>query len=303
MKFLPKLLIIALLWGTPGLIAQDCNPCYMNSCGFDFSVYGEFLYWDICITKDEEMFSLTNPETTLNYSNDYQPGYRLGALAQMGCWFLEGRYTSLDSTKTNRSVIDAALASELVNEEKMDYSVADIRVGREIAFSRLCASITPYIGVKLAWIDETATKQAKPDTPTVQGLKYKNNFDGYGVEIGSGLRLKLLDCCVTTRFVADFSCALLKGTFESDVISLEVPPEELPRYGNMCALVFVPEVYVGLNFTLLDCNCFNADLSIGYEAQFWTQYAFVNNLASTVGVRESGSFSVDGLVVRLAVGF
>jgi len=304
MKSVTKLLVVALAFGATTLSAQDCciepiacDPCGSICCDYDFSVYGELLYWDICAVSDNQSGIQQNVR---EYGSDYQSGYRVGAAIQTACWQLAARYASVDSTKSFSD--EFVFPGNVTSKRTFDYSVLDINIGRSIALQRICGTVTPFVGVKLAWIKE------RKDVTAFETVAYRfqlsNKFDGYGLNIGAAFDAKLWERCLPTSFVAKLSCAFVKGSFTGDFKQMAgTKPFSPTIFQDICSLVFVPELYVGLNFALFECDCFTSDLSIGYEAQLWTQYLLTLNNDITHSTRREGALAVDGLVVRLAVGF
>jgi len=297
MKFLAKLLVGALLCSAIPISAQDCCPTSWNSSGecCNFSVYGEFLYWDFCTLENER--GAGNGFETLQFASDYQPGYRVGGSMDLSCWQIALRYTSLE-TKKSVSGATGSISFEQ-REQQFDYSVLDIIFGAPIGFSCLCGSFTPYVGVKLAWIDGRSLFEQINSFSYI----YTNDFSGYGLTFGTSLRLKIWESCLPTYFVTDISCSLLKGKFKTENLLFISPTGTLRPLENACSILFVPEIYVGLNFDLFQCNCFEFTGSIGYEAQLWTSYMFIFAGANDSDRREVGSLGINGLVARLAVSF
>lgn len=300
MKFFIKILMIAFLCSITTLSAQNDCPRQDPCCEYEFSVYGQFLYWDIGVNRGSDIATFAASSTDyLTLGSDYQPGYRVGAIAMTSCWALEVRYASLKSNKSLTGFSVDSTGDRAIFKNEIDYSVLDIMLGKPITFKCIRGSILPYVGAKLAWINQETQTETFVVNPV--RVDYTNDFSGYGGNVGSKLSLKLWNCCIPTSFIADVSCAFLKGRYKASNQSSD--PGNVGEYDDAYALLCVPRFYVGLDCDLFTCNCFNSQLTIGYEAQFWTDYLFTSPFFNFFGRRQSGSLAVDGLVVNLAVGF
>jgi len=308
MKLFKKLMSAALLCVTATLSAQNCCPQQIDcdsSCNWfddcEFSVFGEYLYWDLCAQNGDLRSVITNTDTpelreTVNFGAKYQSGYRVGGSLRSGCWEFIVKYASVNGSK-NLEV--NALDANLVFTQTSDFAVLDLQFGKEIYLRRLCGSLTPFIGIKLGWIDVTQTRAAPSNAFIQTG---KSEFAAYGVSVGSNFYWQFWTECIPVAFVTRGSIALLKGsstlayrnTFSNGVLI------EASAFSKVCALSFVPEIYVGLDFDLFCCDCFTANAQIGYEAQLWTS---LTTLIMGGNQRELSTFGVNGLVLRLEAGF
>jgi len=280
---------------------MEYNPCAINRCEIDFSVYGEFLYWDFSRTTGERISSPLLDKTFQKKSN-YEPGYRVGGTIRRACWGLEARYTSINS-ETSFTVNNFLQPGDRYeHKSKWDYSVVDILISRLISCRWMKGSVTPYIGVKLAWITKKIDTEFFFQNP--KAINLKNDFSGYGLNFGSRAAFQLWNCCIPTSLVVDLSCALVKGSFKAnaDVIHAVTPNLDM-TYNNISTLLWVPDLYLGLAFDLFECHCFDAQLSVGYETQLWTKYYFIEESGSAASPRQIGGLGLDGLVARLTVGF
>jgi len=309
MKILNKLMSGALLATTAVLSAQnccpsqmDCDPCcdWFSDC--EFSVYGEYLYWDLC-RSTTDVATVTNPlgiTQNLNFQGSYQSGYRVGGTFATGCWDFEIRYASIDSKKSITSEVSGGFYQA---EQKIDYSVLDIQLGREISLNCFSGSLTPFIGVKCAWIDQTW------DATLTNTIKYRGKIDynAYGVALGTNFNWQICSKCVPISFVNRTSIALLKGAFSPKdyVRTLNDVVTNISVYDHSYSLCLVPEIYVGLDFDLFCCDCFTASAQVGYEAQYWSSLLFhQNSIPATINSNLlQGSLGINGLVARFQVGF
>jgi len=303
MKLLTKIMSIALLSATACLSAQtccptqtNCNPCcdWFEDC--EFSVFGEYLYWDFCKRTgdlDRVATPVLGTQANLQFGSDYQSGYRVGGVLRTSCWNLFVRYTSLCPTKT---ISQSGLLTDELYTEKVnyDYSTLGIGVGRDINLRGLCGTLTPFIGLRFGWIDEAVEIDVVTGTtgPATTNKDTSLSFDAYGVMVGTLFKWELWNECIPVSFVSRASLGLLKGKVSGDDIHrIEdgVITTTTAVY-NRCALSFVPSIYVGLEFDLFCCDCFHADAQIGYEAEIWSSVF-------------SSYISLNGLVARFAIGF
>lgn len=236
MKLFRWIFALMLLSSTPAVYAQNenccpdfCDPCsWFSDC--DFSVYTEYLYWEVCrsdLINDDEY---VNP--------DWDHGFRLGGRLSCDCWDLGLRYTYF--------VTDDEKDDE---DYDIDYDVVDIELGYSFCADCVRASFRPFAGVKLAWIDEDHDDD-------------DNKYRGYGLYFGGSSQWHLCDyefCnnVTTISIIARGSYGILRSTFERNDNDKE------------CLFVPYLDAFIGLNFSFCDLYCLNGDLSIGYEAQHW----------------------------------
>jgi|GEM_PF-629005 len=317
MRRLKQMISVALLCATTTLSAQNCcppqncDPCcdWFSDC--EFSVLGEYLYWDICSLSDDLQQTTTpvvGERRNIILGSDYQSGYRVGGLFQFSCWEFGVRYTSLDSTKEINQPLNATGDAFYKIQQRYDYSVLDITLGREINIRGLCGSLTPFIGLKFGWIDlKQDVQETSPNTPNLIEIETQSDFNTYGINLGANFQWQIWKECIPVSFITRASMALLKGTYSTnggDVVHDGVVITSTD-YFDSCAFSFVPNIYVGLDFELFCCDCFWANAQIGYEAELWTSFEFVTGAlgATLAEIRKPGDVSLNGLVVRLQIGF
>jgi len=309
MKRLKQLMSVALLCVTASLSAQnccppqtDCNPCcdWFSDC--EFSVFGEYLYWDVCRNSRTIAVQATGGLNTrnFNFASKYESGYRVGGSFSSSCWNLCVRYASLNVTKSTEGLIGTQADIMQLYTDKFDYQSLDIQVGREICFNKGCGTLTPFIGFRAGWIDESLNGYSDG----VLRLLAPNSLNAYGVSLGANFDWKIWTTCIPVSFVTRGTIALLKGSNgagehlsydTAGVLTL------IDHQMKTCNLMFVPDIYVGFEFDLFCCDCFWANAQIGYEAQLWASYLFAG--ATPNFTRGLGNLSLNGLVARFQVGF
>jgi len=297
-------LFLSLLIINMGLLSAEsrcCTPSTSehNSIASHFSFFADYLYWNVC-RPGEDLFQMPQGATQkiINFENDYQSGYRVGGAFTCSQWGIAARYTSFNPT-LRRNVEFLQIFHRPTYT--LDYSVVDIDLNYQHDFCSGRGYLKPFIGVKLAWIDESLDVEVN-----LNAKRTRNKFNGYGVNIGSDLFINLCDLCLPIAFVARGSIAILNGNFSANGAQIASGTLTTLDYDKRCAYVLVPNYYVGLNFGLPKCSCIAANLEIGYEAQLWNSWSAIQGQAavgSPLELRTQGTLGLGGLVARLQIGF
>lgn len=237
----------------PCATSNSCSLCDIDFCDVEYSVYADFLYWkvskgDLNMGQDDGKEEYFNP--------DYDCGYRLGAVARYNNWDLGVRYTSYwtDDKKSKGSSGDAKF--------DFDYDVVDIELGYSCCLDCANATIRPFAGAKLAWIDDDFDKSDKDGSDT------KIDFRGYGLYLGASGRWDLcsFDVCdrsIPIALVGRASTGILDAEFDQDVEDGGGDRKE------ECLFVPVHDAYLALDLTFCDLCGIDANLQLGYEVQYW----------------------------------
>ncbi len=265
----------------PCASTAECNLCDFNPCDVKFSVYGDFLYWEVCVgdlifEDDDSITTYQNP--------GHDSGFRIGAVASWNNWDLGLRYTSLDVNH------DKDFDDEGSAKFKFDSDIFDIELAYRCCLGCEGFSLTPFVGTKLAWIDQSYDKTDDGDD------KYTLDFSGFGLYTGFSTRWELcnfngcgkhIPVALVTRASTGILRSTLKGT-EGD--------EDPEVKKELDFIIPVHEAFVGFDFTFCNQSCFDANLQLGYEIQYWGWHED----SSTSDITHLG---MNGLVVRLGASF
>jgi len=292
-KLFGLLLVLFVVGGAQGAFANNyCDPCYDPCCDFHVSVYGDYLYWKGCRTDLD--YSLDD-DNTYYVNPGYDSGWRVGGRLQRCNWDLGARYTSYDS-KTKVHETTPRVSTDTDFTYSVDYDVADIELGYSIQLCCDQALIRPFLGAKLAWIDEAYIYSTSDRTETDD-----KRFEGYGLYAGLEgefqiYQLNMCQQCIPMSLIGRGSLAAL------DSHQKEISTEDGGEFNSQrireeqCIIVPVLEVFAGLNFGGVQCGCVTPSVLIGYEAQLWGNRRFDDN-------DEIAFLGFSGLVARLSLDY
>lgn len=266
----------------PCATTTECNLCDFNACDVKFSAYADFLYWEVCVgdLTFEEVESITT------YQNpNYDCGFRLGAVAAWKNWDLGIRYTSLNVTHERDFEHSSGSA-----KFKFDSDVVDIELGYHCCLGCEGFSLNPFVGTKLAWIDQVHDREERGNS------KNTMDFCGYGLYTGFNTRWELcsFSACGNSTPIALVTRAST-GILRSELKSKQ-EFDSANEKKKLCFIVPVHEAYVGLDFSFCNFSCFDANLQLGYEIQYWGWHED----SSTSDITHLG---MDGLVLRFGASF
>lgn len=270
MKIIKWIFALALLCNVQMASAQViCNPRDMCFSDLKFDLHADYLYWKVC-------------RGDLNYDDccdakyinpDYDSGFRLGGRAYYECLDLGIRYTYYYNSKSKKG-----------GKYWIDYDVVDIELGYTLCWDCKDLSIRPFLGAKLAWIDE------KYDEPK-SSEDDKIDFKGYGLYIGSEGHLALCNVCDQTLSLVARGClGILDGRFKVD-------RKHASDFKKDCLYIPYLEAFAGLEFGLCSYCDVDADLMIGYEVQQWGDFREFDTRD------DLESLGLGGLVVHLNLSF
>lgn len=179
-----------------------CCPCE-SVCGHGF-IGAELLYWrpyqnglDRCVPTDVSDTVLSDGRIISSFRGkgrdpqfDWNPGFRIGAGYELPCsnWDVGVLWTHYNS-KAHRS-----FSSTNRLHWNIDLDVVDLLVAYQSDFSS-CFSLRPYLGIKIARIDQKLRVGGRPSSTTFAaadqtlfGTDNKQNFTGvgplFGLEVG-----------------------------------------------------------------------------------------------------------------------
>ena len=266
-----------------------CDPCCDPCCDIHAIVYGDYLYWKACRT---DLDYSGNNTGTLYVNPGFDSGWRVGGRVQRCAWDLGVRYTSYDSTKENHEGPPAFQPAALFSYE-IDFDVVDIEVGYNLHLDCNQAHLRPFVGAKLAWIDEIFIRK-DTDTDTDKAF-----FKGYGLYAGlEGNFLlhqaQVCNNCIPISLVGRGSVAILDSTSHQENIFLAGSTETTSLRTEQCIFISVLEVFAGIDIGGTTCYCVTPHFLVGYEAQIWGNKRFDD-------ADELVWIGLGGLVVRLSL--
>ncbi|MCH9625174.1 MAG: hypothetical protein S4CHLAM123_03440 [Chlamydiales bacterium] len=276
-------------------------PCYDS--GYRVGIYKEC----DCFFFDAYYTSFSNTESASVFSADEN---------------LAGtRYASVIGGLVNPAtgLISASAKWEL------EYDVVDVLAGYKL---NSCGCFESYVfgGFKYASIGQElkteyeadqvviATEEFNPTIYNVIRVKQKADMDAYGVALGLGAKYTLCGCF---DFFGRFSYDVLVGNFDRRFIQSTAPPTtvftQVINLDDNCWLpVNVVNLAFGLAYNYDFCGCWinTIGFSVGYEFHHWLRMLDFIDLGALTALpspvildRHLQNFGLDGLTVRLAIGF
>lgn len=282
MKWIKWIIGLGLICNASLASAEECktdkSSCGCDS-GFGYSFYADYLYWKVCRSD----LDVGSPDHYVN--PDYDHAFRVGGGISCDCWDLQIRYTSFETS-------DHLTHNGSTRTYDIDMDVVDIEIGYRMGFECADINLRPFIGAKLAWIDELWFGPS--NSP-----HHSTEYDGYGLYLGAEGKwlvccYEMCDSCIPISLVFRGSAAILDGEFDYSA-SINDPRE------NECLFSGVFELFVGLEFAYCDMGCMecidSVALTVGYEAQVWSGWREIDS------EDDIGSLGFAGAVVRFAVNF
>ncbi|NGX43301.1 MAG: hypothetical protein K940chlam7_01596 [Chlamydiae bacterium] len=241
MKVIKWLICLTVLCQMSMAFARDynaccpCDPCDSCFSNFDYSFYADFLYW-----KPSRTELIKDTDGSTEYLDpDYDVGYRLGARLHCNKGDLGIRYTSFESDDKSG---DAKLG--------LDYDVVDIEARYALDFDCNKFILRPFMGVKLAWIDEVVDNDDND--------KGHQDFEGYGIYLGTEANYLI---CNNLSLIGRGSFGILYSKFA-------VSKSDENRHDER---LYTPVLdgFIGFNYDFCEVYCTTPSVQIGYEVQHW----------------------------------
>ncbi len=237
-----------------------------------YTVYGDLLYWDVRRTD----LDYQGKNYDRKYVNpDYDFGWRIGATLYCDCWDFGIRYTSYDQSESKKDVDKDKVKYDI------DYDVVDLEFGYKCCFNCKDVNFRPYLGVKLAWIDEVFR-----DGGGEGNDKGSHDMDAYGLYLGMEGRWAF---CDNYAFVVRGSFGIMDAEIDND--------DEESKRKHEDIYVNYDNIFVGLDVSLCDRFCYDSNFLIGWEMENWKS---VKRFEDSDAIANLG---LGGLVVRFALNF
>lgn len=257
--------------GNNGNASSGLSFCCEDS---GFYVYGDVLYWEAC--KSDADYSNSGTK----YLNlDHDVGFRIGGQFVCDCKDIGIRYTSWDSSD---HIVDGGDRSYA-----LDFEVVDIEFGYRLRIDCVDAELRPFIGAKLAWLDETLHFDGSDH--------HKIDTDAYGLYLGSEFLWSFYDATYCgTCYPLSLLARVSWGVLDSDINHSTTDGDTFEKH---CLYIHAFEAFVGVDFTVCICDCFEMDVLLGYEIQKW------------MGMRRLGSsddlssLGMSGMTMRFGASF
>jgi hypothetical protein len=303
MKRISSFFIGLLLLGNFANAQQNyyCDPC--NPCGYapenmEFAVYADYLYWKVC-RPDIVIFDSFDDATIIN--PNYDSGWRIGGMIKRCNWDIGAKYTSFNTSTRIEQLF--ANGNDFFNpfiDYSTDWDIVDIEVGYTFSFDCSSASFRPFIGAKLAWIDDKIEAEIQFDSIS-EGIRSEIDFKGYGLYAGMEgkyllYQAQMCDACIPFYFVGRGSVGVLHSDVTRNVaFFIGTITDEAFEIRDRCLYVPVIEVFAGLEIGGVEWGCVTPYVMLGYEAQSWLGAGFDELGAAQIGI--------GGLVARFGLGF
>jgi len=338
--------VLLMTLSTAGSASADFDPCCDQVCDCEmnnFSAYVDFLYWQVNPESTEfaRYNGISSGATTaatagqvLNVGCDFYPGFRIGALLDLGCcdWDAFAQYTFLIERRTKSQALEPkvnGIAPLIFNQGGMgdinlakgdwhsNMNVVDFGLGKTFNV-HCCYSFRPHFGLKATWQDyKYDVTYDRSQTTTIKSrdrILMHSEFDGIGLRGGFDAEWLFSPC---TSFAGGMSFSTLYSDYNTDRSDLNmtvtsdvegVATKNLELKERFCALIPVLELYAGVKFTQDLNDCYNAFVFVGYEAQVWydaLRFIKVQNVSSGVNnyTFTQGNLTFSGLVLRAGVSY
>ena len=328
---LKKLIVLPALCTMLFCIQAHGNEYYASSynegCCSDWTVYADWLYWKVrnCnldyafINDDDQNYYQDVRSVEPSYSN----GYRVGIQQFDGCRYLEAFYTHLhseDEDITRSTAINTitptrvwkVLPTDTNRAESLyeiDYDVADI-VGGYVKNS--CCNLQTYFfgGLKLVFIDQVLRNSYLDEgTPRLTLSRQNIDMNAYGLDVGIGANYTIGNCLnLFGRFSYDFMAANYERT-TTQFVSNDANERTVDVVDNCWTSLNVANLSFGVGYESNFCGCWVNRLAIyfGYEFHQYLDmldfYSFEIGSIEPSFKRGNPAFGLDGLMLRIAIGF
>jgi hypothetical protein len=308
-------------------------------CGWRPFIYADYLYWQPLedqlafgqilpgITPDQ-IPSVTLPgfAQPLNQKFRWGSGVRVGVGAGLPCCdgdaILEWTHFNHRST-TSRSfpngtvlptatlgaVFPAAAGNAASSAFRIQFDTLDFILGGRLRFGN-CFVLRPNLGIKAAWINQRQVITFNDFTSGISTVNLQairtNNIQAVGPRVGFDHRWYFYDYL---GLFASASTAFLYSAFRVNNQFTVSPPGLIPFptsvfRANKSRVRPTTQLLIGVEWTALQCRCFDFWISAAYEVQYWWNQwqAVASSSQPELGIMESqGDLVLHGLTVRFGV--
>lgn len=296
--------------------SDDSNPstcCETNCCdtqNFGFCVYGECLYWlpelaglegafgdtSVASTTDGTIVTTTIRESDKQPHFKWNPGFRVGAEAELNCFDLDLYWTHYDGRAKFSE-------DEQHGHWRIRYDTIDLTFGRYFCVVP-CFYLKPFIGVRGTQIHqklkshlETIFTTLTAETSVATDKDDKENFWGIGPQLGVcadwylGYNLSLYGSFAVVTYYGDVN----RKNFDTDTFTRTV--SVVRSNSKHCFNNIGTDAALGIRWDTTRCFCCcEMDLMLQLGVEQHRIYDFSN-------LGNDGTLSLDGGVFAAGVGF
>ena len=338
---------LLLMTGVVGSASADYNACsYDPYCPVDccempdYVLYADFIYWQVnpeglefarnggigdAQTAVETRGSIISPKC------EFDPGFRVGGVVDLKCsnWDFFAQYTYLCSS-SSESLEDDSENPVLVplihtvggmgainaasGKWNSDLNVLDFGLGRTFEVNR-CFDFRPHLGFKATWQNldfDVRYERLVGEITTVYQTHNRINFDGIGLRGGFDAAWRFSPCfSILGGFAASAvysDLCITREDFNSPTILNASNNKNLNLRKDICVLVPVMELLLGLRWDSRVCNCYDVFVFVGWENQVWwdlNRFIMVGDSDDNNNIHfgPKGNLTYQGLTLRAGVGF
>lgn len=331
---LKKLIILPALCTMLFCMQATGNEYYTSSydegCCSDWTVYADWLYWRVRNCNLD--YALISDTDFTNYCDvrcvepSYSNGYRVGIQQFDDCRYLEAFYTHLHSEDDDSvgSQLNGVITPTRMwkgnprfgraqSEYEIDYDVVDIVGGYA---KNPCCNLQTYCfgGLKLAFIDQELNTKYTDSSNAIILNRQSIDMNAYGLDIGFGANYTIGNCL---NLFGRFSYDLMAANYERDTIQnallvTGVPGNSVESFSlddNCWTSLNIVNLSFGIGYESNFCGCWVNSLAIYFGYEFHQYLDMLDFYSVEIGQvepsfkRGNPAFGVDGLMLRVAVGF
>jgi len=327
---LKKLIILPALCTMLFCMQATGNEYYTSSydegCCSDWTVYADWLYWRVRNCNLD--YALITDSDTANYEDvrsvepSYSNGYRVGIQQFDNCRYLEAFYTHLhseDDSSIGTLVIPSIIATRqwkgvlaparAQSEYEIDYDVVDIVGGYA---KNPCCNLQTYFfgGLKLAFIDQEINTRYTDTANRVILNEQSIDMNAYGIDVGFGANYTIGNCLnLFGRFSYDLMAANYERVTTQNALLAASSTESFTLDDNCWTSLNIVNLSFGIGYESNFCGCWVNSLAVYFGYEFHQYLDMLDFYSVEIGSvqpsfsRGNPAFGVDGLILRVAVGF
>ena len=312
-KFLSlALMSLALYASTPSALSADTCDSSCDSCGCNFDVGVDFLWWKPCVGD----LNYCAEKDGSNYKQksictDWESGFRI-YIGKDDCycgWDFNASYTYLNSSsssshKNNNNIVPSNyhpgfLVNQTHDEGKGSYDSCYHEWDLLWSFDNscdCCQAITHSFGVAGINMDQELKATLVNSSGKLQ-TKWKSDFWGVGLRLGTDFSKTICDCMSffaggNVTLLAGDSCS--KSQYDSQGGSTD--PDHTFKEDDFCHIV--PGYHLRAGFSYDTCYCdWDMSFRLGYEFLAWHNIPFSRTYVAGIGgASDSSVSSLEGAI-------
>lgn len=279
--------------------------------GLDLFVFGDYLYWG---AQEDGLYYAKSQDSLQKIDPSYEQGLRVGLglnfpkagyeVALSWLWFKTDAHNdargSLTPLWAEPDFDPLATASSAKGDWDLDLNVFDLQWGRASWFGGHF-SLTPFFGLRGAWIDQSLHNHFTYETvPVTSGkLEARSDFKGGGLRAGAEGRFTVP---YGFSIYGTASGSLLYGQFDANARTKEDELTIAQTHDRFCQGTSSLQMALGLGWdTHFAKDKCHIELHCAWEQNIWFGFNkmnhFINGLSQGLFFQEKGNLTTQGLTV------